>query len=307
MADLELGFVGLGRMGSPMLVHLIEAGYTVHVYDPSEQAMAIAAQRGAKPAASPAAVADAADIVLASLPTPDIVQKVALGENGVSFGKRATIFVDLSTTGPRVATAIAAGLAEQGRITLVDSPVSGGIAGAEKATLALMVSCPKPIFEQVEPVLRHFGKIFFVGEKPGLGQSMKLANNLLAAAAMAISSEAMVMGVKAGLDPQMMIDVINVSSGRNSAIQDKFPRAVLTRSFDFGFATGLSFKDVRLCVEEAEAMGVPMVVGSAVRQFLSMANATYGATSDFTEMIKLVEGWAGVEVDGRKSKGDAIA
>ena len=299
----ELGFVGLGRMGGPMLVRLLEAGHTVHVYDSSEQAMAIAVQRGAKPAASAAAVADAADIVLASLPTPDVVQTVVLGPDGLSSGKRATVVVDLSTTGPRVAGAIAAALATEGRITLVDSPVSGGVTGAEKGTLALMVSCPKPVFERIEPVLATFGKIFFVGEKPGLGQTLKLANNLLAAAALAVSSEVMVMGVKAGLDPQMMIDVINVSSGRNSAIQDKFPRAVLPRTFDFGFATALSFKDVRLCVEEAEAMGVPMVVGSAVRQFLSMTNATFGPNSDFTEMVKLVEGWAGVEVDGRKPKG----
>lgn len=302
MADLELGFVGLGRMGGPMLVRLLEAGHTVHVYDPSEQAMAIAVQRGAKPASSAAAVSDAADIVLASLPTPDVVQKVVLGENGLSSGGRATVVIDLSTTGPRVAGAIAAALAGEGRITLVDSPVSGGVAGAEKGTLALMVSCPEPVFRRIEPVLGNLGKVFFVGEKPGLGQTLKLANNLLSVAALAISSEVMVMGVKAGLDPQMMIDVVNVSSGRNNAIQDKFPRAILTRTFDFGFATGLSFKDVRLCVDEAEAMGVPMVVGSAVRQFLSVANATYGATSDFTEMVKLVEEWAGVEVDGRKAK-----
>ena len=107
------------------------------------------------------------------------------------------------------------------------------------------------------------------------------------------------MGVKAGLDPRVMVDVINASSGRNSATQDKFPRAVLPRTFDFGFTTGLSYKDVRLCIDEAEALGVPMVVGGAVRQFLAMTNAAFGADSDFTSMAKLVEGWAGVEVDGR--------
>ena len=300
---MELGFVGLGRMGSPMVVRLLEAGHTVHVFDTSEQAMAIAAQRGAKPCSSAKDVADKADIVLASLPTPDIVQKVVLGDDGLAQGSRAATVIDLSTTGPRTAIAVAKALTDAGgRVTMVDSPVSGGVAGAEKGTLALMVSCPKATFEKVEPVLKSFGKIFHVGEQPGQGQTLKLANNLLAAAALAVSSEAMVMGVKAGLDPQTMIDVINVSSGRNSAIQDKFPRAILPRTFDFGFATGLSFKDVRLCVEEAEAMGIPMVVGSAVRQFLSITNATYGAASDFTEMVKLVEGWAGVEVDGRKPK-----
>jgi 3-hydroxyisobutyrate dehydrogenase-like beta-hydroxyacid dehydrogenase len=300
MPDLELGFVGLGRMGGPMLAHLTEAGHSVHVYDPVEQAMAIAVQRGGKPATSAAAVATAADVVMLSLPTPDIVQKVVLGEGGIVHGKRARIVVDLSTTGPRVAGAIAAALAEQGHITFVDSPVSGGVSGAEKATLAVMVSCPKGTYAVVEPLLKNFGKLFYVGEKPGLGQTLKLVNNLLSAAALAVSSEGMVMGVKAGLDPQTMIDVINVSSGRNSAIQDKFPRAILPRSFDYGFATGLLYKDVRLCVDEAEALGVPMLIGSVVRQFLAMANASFGATSDFTEMVKLVEQWAGVEVDGRR-------
>lgn len=299
MADPVLGFVGLGRMGNPMMVRLLEAGHEVHVYDPVEQAMAIAVQRGAKPCASPQAVADAADIVLASLPTPDIVSKVVLGADGLAAGSRATIVVDMSTTGPRTAIAIAASLEAEGRVTYVDSPVSGGVLGAEKGTLALMVSCPRPVFERIEPALRTLGRIFYVGDQPGQGQTLKLANNLLSAASLAVAAEAMVMGVKAGLDPQMMLDVINVSSGRNSATQDKFPRAILTRSFDFGFANGLSFKDVRLCVEEAEAMGIPMVVGSAVRQMLSMTNVTYGPGSDCTELVKLVEGWAGVEVRAR--------
>ena len=106
------------------------------------------------------------------------------------------------------------------------------------------------------------------------------------------------MGVKAGLDPKLMVEVINAGSGRNSATQDKFPRAVLPRTFDFGFATGLSYKDVRLCVDEAEALGVPMVVGSAVRQLLAVTNATFGAESDFTNVVRTVEQWAGVEVRG---------
>ncbi len=303
MAGQELGFVGLGRMGLPMAIRLLEAGYIVHVYDPVTHAVDIAVQRGAKAATSPAAVADAADIVMASLPTPDVMQQVALGEHGLSSGKRVRTIIDLSTTGPRTAMVIAASLAKQGPVSYVDSPVSGGVTGAEKGTLALMVSCTRETFDVIEPVLKNFGKLFHVGDKPGQGQTLKLANNLMAAAALAVTSEAMVMGVKAGLDPQVMLDVINVSSGRSSATQDKFPRAILPRTFDFGFTTGLSFKDVRLCVEEAEAMGIPMVVGSSVRQFLSMTNATFGPGSDFTEMVKLVEGWAKVEVDGRKPKG----
>ena len=133
--------------------------------------------------------------------------------------------------------------------------------------------------------------------KLGGDEATRIAN-LLAAAALVATSEAMAMGVKAGLDARVLIDIINASSGRNSATQDKFPRAILPRTFDFGFATALSYKDVRLCVEEAEAMGVPMVVGSAVRQMLAVTKARFGADSDFTHVAKLLEEWAGVEIRG---------
>jgi 3-hydroxyisobutyrate dehydrogenase-like beta-hydroxyacid dehydrogenase len=198
-----------------------------------------------------------------------------------------------------VAKQVAEGLAARGIVAL-DCPVSGGLAGAEQGTLALMVSGNPATFEALRPVLAVLGKIFFIGDQPGAGQMMKLTNNLLAAAALAITSEAMVMGVKAGLDPSVMCDVFNVSSGRNSATQDKFPRSVITGTFDFGFATGLSYKDVRLCLDEAEALGVPTPVGAAVRQMLSITNALYGAESDFTSMVRPIETWAGVEVRGKK-------
>lgn len=297
MADQLVGFVGIGRMGGPMGSRLLDAGYSLCIFDIDTAAMEPLIVRGARRATSPAAVASAAKIVLMSLPTPDIVQSVALGEQGIIHGSSVRTLVDLSTTGPRVANIVAQGLAGRG-IGWVDAPVSGGIAGAKAGTLAVMVSCPKGIFGEVELILKNFGRVFFTGERPGLGQTAKLANNLLAAAAMAISSEAIVMGVKAGLDPKVLIDIINAGSGRNSATQDKFPRAVLPRTFDIGFATGLSYKDVRLCVDEAESLGVPMVVGAAVRQMLAVTNAKFGPASDFTSIAKVVEEWAGVEIRG---------
>lgn len=295
MAQPVLGFIGLGRMGTPIAKHLIAGGYRVHAFDPVATVLSAIVDNGAIAADSPAAVADAVDIVLICLPSPAVVREVLVGPGGLSSGSRARIVIDLSTTGPRLAAEMAEQLALKS-ITLVDSPVSGGVAGAIKGTLALMVACPKPTFSEVEPVLSRFGKLYFVGEKAGLGQTLKLANNLLNVAAVALTSEVMVMGVKAGLDPKTMTEVINVSSGRNSATQDKFPKNVIPRTFDFGFSTGLAYKDVRLCVDEAEALGIPMVVGGAVRQFLAMANAAYGSASDFTEMVKLVEGWANVQV-----------
>ena len=287
----NIGFIGLGRMGSRMCARLIAAGHALTVFDLDEKSVAALVGRGAKRAESPAAVADAAALVFASLPSPTIVQDVAAK---IAEGKTVKTFVDLSTTGPRITTAIAAALAVK-NIAMLDAPVSGGIKGAEQGTLAVMVSGPRATYDRIESILKNFGKLFFMGETPGLGQTMKLANNLMGACAIAITGEGMAMGIKAGLDPKLMIDVLNVSSGRSSATQDKWPKSVLPRTFDFGFATGLSFKDVRLCVEEAEAMGVPMVVGSAVRQMLSITNNVYGPDSDFTEMARLVESWAGLD------------
>jgi 3-hydroxyisobutyrate dehydrogenase-like beta-hydroxyacid dehydrogenase len=280
-----------------MAARLIAAGHALTVCDGSDAAVAPLVSAGARRAKTAADVAGEADIVLASLPTPDVVRTVALGPNGVIEGSRAKTFIDLSTTGPRVAAAVSAGLAAKG-ITAVDAPVSGGMAGAKNGTLAVMVSGPRASYDALEPILKVFGKLFFIGEKAGAAQTMKLVNNLLAACSLAITCEGMVMGAKAGLDAKTMIDVLNVSSGRSSATQDKFPRAILPRSFDFGFATGLSHKDVRLCLDEAEALGVPMIVGSAVRQVLAITSALYGPDSDFTSMVKCGEQWAGTEVRG---------
>jgi 3-hydroxyisobutyrate dehydrogenase-like beta-hydroxyacid dehydrogenase len=295
MPGQSLGFIGLGRMGGPMVGRLLDAGHALTVFDTSEQAVAPLLARGATRAGSAAEVASAADIVLVSLPTPDIVHEVALGEQGVAQGSRAKILIDLSTTGPGVASRVAQGLAERG-IQAVDAPVSGGVKGACEGTLAVMVSCPKPTFETALPIVQVFGKVFYVGDKPGLAQVVKLGNNILSAAAMVASAEALAMGVKAGVDPQVMLDVINAGSGRNSATQDKFPRSVLPGTFDFGFATGLLYKDVRLCVDEAEALGVPMVLGSLVRQMLAVTQAKFGANSDFTSIARVIEEWAGVEI-----------
>ena len=281
-----------------MANRLLDAGYRLCVYDVSDEATRPLVARGAELAASPAEVASMAETVFISLPTPDVVREVALGGNGgLINGSTVRTVIDLSTTGPGVATEVAGKLAER-KIAWVDSPVSGGVTGAKAGTLAVMVSCPKPAYQKLEPVLKVFGKLFHAGEKPGLAQTAKLANNLLAATAMVATSEVMAMGVKAGLDAKVLIDIINASSGRNSASQDKFPRAILPRTFDFGFATGLSYKDVRLCVEEAEAMGVPMVVGGAVREMLAVTRARFGAGSDFTYIAKVLEEWAGVEIKG---------
>jgi len=295
MTTTALGFIGVGKMGGPMTARLLNAGHKVCVFDASAEAMAAVEQLGAQSARSAAEVASVAETVFLSLPDPQIVQAVTLGEGGIIEGTKVKRVVDFSTIGPRAASNVAKTLGTND-IAYVDAPVSGGVKGAREGTLAIMVACPTPIFASTEDVLKNFGKVFHLGETPGQAQTMKIANNLLAGAAIALTSEAMVMGVKAGLDPKLMLDVLNTSSGRNSATQEKFPRSVLPGSFDFGFTTGLSYKDISLCIDEAEALGVPMVVGSAVRQMLAVTKAMYGADSDFTSICRVVESWAGVEV-----------
>lgn len=279
-------------MGGPMAGRLLAAGHQVTVFDPSEAATALLARQGAQVASSAAGAARAAPLVFASLPSPATVRTLA---DQLADVRGVETFVDLSTSGPATSQAVAATLAPAG-IAAVDAPVSGGVKGAAAGTLTLMVSGPAAAVVRVQPLLAVFGRVVVVGEKPGLGQTLKLANNLMSAASLAIASEAMAMGVKAGIDPAVMIEVINASSGRNSATQDKIPRHVLNRRFDFGFANALSFKDVRLCLDEAEALGVPMVVGAAVRQMLSITQQQFGLEADCTEMVKVVEGWAGCRI-----------
>ena len=259
---------------------------------PVATAMAPLVALGAKPAGSPADAAAASAVAMASVPGPADARATA---RLIADSPTLKVFVDLSTSGPAAAQAISAVLAPRG-IAAIDAPVSGGVKGAAAGKLAIMASGPAVAVERVRPLLEVLGKVFRLGEKPGLGQTVKLANNLMSAASLAIAAEALAMGVKAGVDPAAMLEVLNASSGRNSATQDKIPKHVLNRRFDFGFANELSFKDVRLCLDEAEALGVPMVVGAAVRQMLSITHQIHGSAADCTDLVKVVEGWAGCQI-----------
>jgi len=290
-----MGFVGVGRMGGRIARRLLKAGFALTIYDTNDTALQALHGLGATVASSAAEVGFACEIVFVCLPTPPIVESVVLGPKGVSEGSGVRIVVDMSTTGSATARRIAEGLTAKGMIG-VDAPVSGGLAGAENGSLAVMLSCPQDLVSALTPILENLGTVFHVGVKPGQGQTMKLVNNLLSATALAISSEAVVMGVKAGLDAKQIIDVLNAGTARNSATAHKFPKAVLTRTFDIGFPLALLNKDVRLCLEEADALGIPMIVGNAVRQLIAVAEASEGHDADITEMVKPIERWAGVIV-----------
>jgi 3-hydroxyisobutyrate dehydrogenase-like beta-hydroxyacid dehydrogenase len=296
---MDIGFIGLGRMGFHMARRLIEAGYPLVVFDTRQDAVDRLVAMGAQAASSPKDVADRTETVMASLPSLQASLEVATGAGGVTEGACVKRFVDLSTVGSHMAVRIHDSLAKR-NIVQLDSPVSGGVGGAEKGTLAVMVSGPRAEFEAIKPALEVIGKVFFIGERPGSAQTMKLANNFLSATAMVATSEAVVMGVKSGLDANVMIDVINAGSGMNTASRDKFPRAVLPRSFDFGFATGLMVKDVRLCLDEMRALGLSMEVAEAVGRLWETVIRDMGAESDFTAAIKPIEQAAGVVVGGAR-------
>lgn len=289
---MEIGFLGAGRMGFHMVRRLIEAGHTLTVFDTSKDAVAAVTKLGATAASSPLDVANQVETVMASLPTPDIVLKVA---TETSDGSRIKRFIDLSTTGSQMAQRTAELLKEK-NIAQVDSPVSGGVAGAKKGTLAVMVSGPAAHVAAVEQALAIIGKVFKLGEAAGSAQTMKLVNNFLSATALAATSEAMVMGVKAGLDPRVMLDVINAGSGMNTASRDKFPRAILPRTFDAGFATSLMLKDVKLCLAESNTLGVPNDLMSVVQRMWQITENEIGGDKDFTTIVQPLERRAGVEV-----------
>ncbi|ADT97992.1 beta-hydroxyacid dehydrogenase, 3-hydroxyisobutyrate dehydrogenase [Mycolicibacterium gilvum Spyr1] len=288
--NIALGFLGLGNMGFPMMGRLLSAGHPVVVFDTDPAAVSRATALGADAAASVREVADRAGTVLASLPTPQVSNSVA---EEVAGGSRVRRFVDLSTVGQHAAQRNSELLGPHG-IAALDSPVSGGVHGAEAGTLAVMVSGPRHEFDALEPVWSAIGRATFVSEKAGAAQTMKLINNLIAATTLAVTAEAMVMGAKAGLDSQVMLDVLNAGSGGTHASRDKFPRAVLPRTFDYGFATGLMTKDVLLYLSETQAMGSPSALAEVVARVWRDTQDEEGPASDFTSVVKPMERRAGV-------------
>ena len=286
-----VGFLGLGRMGAPMAANLIGHVDRLLVHDLMPAAVASLVGKGAEAAGSAAALGERCEIVFMSLPTPAIVRSAA--EEIVSAGI-PRIVCDLSTSGPQLAQELHEMLSTKGAASF-DAPVSGGIRGAEQGTLAIMAGGPEALWPELEPLLSKIGRPFYMGATPGAGQVTKLANNLLSLAAIATTAEAMTLGIKAGLDPARMIEVLNAGTGANSATRDKWPRAVLPRTFDFGFTAQLSLKDTRLALDEARAMGVPLPTGERLAALLDRTLATYGEDADFTAMARIVEQDAGLD------------
>jgi 3-hydroxyisobutyrate dehydrogenase-like beta-hydroxyacid dehydrogenase len=292
---VNIGFVGTGSIGTPMAMRLLAVADTLFVYDVRAEATAPVVAQGASPAQSPRDVADRADAVALSLPTREAFLEATLGADGVVRGKRAQYILNTSTMGLPCVRDVAAQLATRG-VQLVDCPISGGVRGAREGSLSVMVSGDPGAVAAVRPILERWGTITVAGEAPGAAQALKLTNNILSIVALVATSEALVMGAKAGLDPEVMLSAINAGTGRNSATTTKFPVSVLDRSFRFGSTIQILMKDADLAIEQGEALGVPMWVCNAARLVYKHAVFQGAAQDDVTTIVQHIERAAGFEL-----------
>ena len=293
---MEAGYLGVGAMGQPMAHKLLDAGHSLTIYDISESAMQPLLQRQARRGSSPRDLADRCEIVFVSLPTLAAFREVAFGADGLIHGKAMRLLVNTCMVGVPFVREVEQAMAAR-EVTVVDCPISGGPPGARAGTLSVMVSGDPAAVERVRPMIALWVRTLTIaGDKPGAAQVLKLTNNILSAVALAATAEAFVMGAKGGLDPEIMLAAINAGSGRNSATEDKFPRAVLTRSFDYGAEMHILMKDIDLAVAQGEELGVPMWVCEAARLVFKHAMHKGAAREDLTAIVKYIERDAGFEM-----------
>ena len=284
----RIGFVGLGNIGFPMCRRLLESGYEVLAYDANPGAVSRLEDTPAEPADSLKVLA-AADVVLLSLPGSDVVEEVVLGEGGLAEGlSSGKVLIDTSSSRPSSTRDLAKKLAESG-VEMLDAPVSGGVLRAEEGKLAVMVGGREEVFERWREVLESFGeKIFHVGDH-GAGHLVKSLNNLLSATTLASAAEAVILAEKAGVAPEALLEVINAGNGRSYSTEVKFPKFILDRSFDDGFALGLMVKDLKIALETAAEMGHPMFSGSSISQLWQAAAARGYGLEGHTSIYAFLE------------------
>lgn len=299
---MKLGFIGIGAMGKPMAKNLLKAGYEVFVFDLAEANVKEMAAQGAVACATNTELAASVDVVFTSLPNSAIVESVMNGENGVfNACKPGTVIIDMSSVSP-ASTKRMANLAAGKGLSYVDAPVSGGTAGAAAGTLTIMVGADQETFERIQPVLEVIGKnIYHVGET-GLGDAIKIVNNLLLGCNMAALAEALVLGVKCGLKPEVMQEIIGSSSGNSYALTAKLDKFILADSFQGGFAMNLQHKDLGLALEAAKEVGVPLPLTSLATHIYEMGRAQGLGTEDMSAVIKVWEKLTGARVRKESSQ-----
>lgn len=282
-------------MGAPMADRLVQGGELVVVFNRTTSKGAQFGGR-AKIAATPAEMAEEADVVFACVTTPDVYREVLLGPNGIIRGGRAKTYVHLGTNEACVVAELAAALKEQG-IETVDAPITGGVSRARGGTLTAMAAGPRAAFDHALPFMKHYAsKVVYMGERVGAAQVMKFVNNVLSASNLALACEAMVLGRKSGLDPKAMLEVLNTGSGQNSATLTKIPAQILTRRFDHGGGLAMMLKDLEAFRGEASLQDVQIPLTEAVIASLRAAMEVEGGDADITRIICPMERAAGVVV-----------
>jgi 3-hydroxyisobutyrate dehydrogenase-like beta-hydroxyacid dehydrogenase len=286
---MRIGYLGLGNMGQPMAGKLLDAGHELWVHDIREDAMRPLLERQARRAASPKQLADACETVIVALPTLDIFRHALSGPDGLLAGKVLKTLVNTCTVGGRFIREVET-LCTASDVTVIDIPISGGVAGARAGTLAMMVSGDPAKIAELTPVFQLWGKTIVVaGDRPGPAQTMKLANNMLCAVALVATSEAMTMSGKAGIPADAMLQILNNGTGRNFATMHIFPETVVPRSFDFGATIEILMKDVDLAIAQGEELGVPMWVSQAVRLVLKHGVFQGRAQQDLSRVVQIIE------------------
>ena len=299
---MEIGFIGLGRMGGEICARLIRADHAVTAYDVREEASREAEKKGARAGRSPAEVASRSEVVFTSLPHPKASREVILGEEGILTGvRKGALLAETSTVSPALIKELAPVVKARGA-ELMDAAVSGGVQGAQAGSLTLMVGGSEAGFERLKPLLAHFGKNVFHCGPSGMGMLFKVVNNMLSHVNLAALAEAMALGVAAGADPELLCEVIGVSSGRSRQVEDRLKKHILPGEFTPGMTTDLATKDSDLCLELARELRVPTFIASAAHHVYEMAiQKGYGA-EEYASLIKLWEEWLGIEVRSRKGK-----
>ncbi len=292
---MNVGFIGIGNMGKHMTGNLLKAGYSLYINDLFKDAAQPLLAKGAKWASSPREIASSCQVVITMLPAPPDVEKVVYGPEGLMAGwKKGDIYIDMSTDSPTLLRRIAADARGKG-VEVLDGPVSGGVLGAEAGTLAIMVGGPKATLEKARKVLEAMGKnIFYVGDI-GCGNVAKLVNNLISITANTVTAEGFVLGVKAGIDPVVLRDIVQVSTGANFTVNG-YNNTALKGNFKPGFKLSLALKDLGLALALGKELGLPMPVGSAAEMRLVEAKTKGHGEEHVDAVVRLLEEVAGVEV-----------
>jgi 3-hydroxyisobutyrate dehydrogenase len=292
MADKpSVGFVGVGNMGWPMAACLVKAGFIVHVNDSRrEVANNFVQQIGGDAPDTLRQLGAASDVVITMLPTSVIVERVLMGgdDNVVAGMKPGTVVIEMSSGVPSVTQLLAERVGELGS-QLIDAPVSGGVPRAKTGELAIMVGGDSAIIDSVMPVLSAMGTTVLRTGAVGSGQAMKALNNLVSSGGFLIGIEALLIGQRFGLDPAVMVDVLNAATGMNNSTQKKFKQFVLSRKFNAGFTMGLMAKDLSIALQVARETGTPSPLSALTKEMVAAAQAMFGSDADHTEMAKLCE------------------